>query len=158
VRRLTTLCADAAEAQEVVTAFLELGIAEGDISILLLDEDGLREADLEHKTLVPHGAAIGTATGAIFGLGLVAVGGIPGLFAAGPALAVLQGLGGGAAAGFITGALAGLSWWKSEAEIPASLTEEGGVIIGVPLSADRIDAAVLVLETIGIPAQRVYVN
>ena len=158
MRRLSTLCADAAEAQKVVTAFLELGIAESDISILLIDEDGLREADHEHKTLVPHGAAIGTATGEVFGLGLVAIGGIPGLFAVGPALAVLQGLGGGAAAGFITGALAGLSWWKSEAEIPAGLTEEGGVVVGVPFSANRVDAAVLALETIGIPAQRIHVS
>jgi hypothetical protein len=156
VKRITALCADQPESQRVITALLELGIAENDISILVADEDGVRETDLEHKTLVPHGAAIGTATGAALGIGLVAVGGFPGLFAAGPALAILQGLGGGAAAGFITGALAGLSWWKSEADIPKELTEAGGVIVGAPISEDRSDAAVLALQAVG--ATRIYMS
>jgi hypothetical protein len=156
VKRITALCADAQESQRVISALLELGIAENDVSILVADKEGVRETDLAHKSLVPQGAAIGTATGAAFGIGLVAVGGIPGLFAAGPALAILQGLGGGAAAGFITGALAGLSWWKSEADIPKELTDAGGVIVGVPISEDRIDAAIRALHAVG--ATRIYVS
>ena len=95
MRRLTAICEDAARAQTAIRVLLDGGIAERDISVLLIDHGELRETDVEHKTLVPHGAILGSATGAAVGIGLVAVGGIPGLFAAGPVLAALQGLSGG---------------------------------------------------------------
>jgi len=156
LKRITALCEDTHSAQRVVSALLELGIAERDVSILLIDRGRMHQTELEHKTLVPQGAAVGGAAGAAVGLGLVAVGGIPGLFAAGPVLAALQGLSGGAAAGFLVGSLAGLAWWKSEADVPPELLDASGVLVGVPISAERIDAAAETLKAAG--AKRIYVN
>ena len=156
MKRITAFCADIPQAQKTVAALLEAGTAERDVDILLIHHDEIREVDIEHKTLVPHGAALGGAAGAAVGLGLVAVGGIPGLFAAGPVLAILQGVSGGAAAGFLLGALGGLAWWKSEADVPADLLEMDAILVGVPVSDDRLEHLAGVLEAVGV--ERIHVN
>ena len=156
MRRITALCQDPPHAQRAIAALLEAGIAERDVSVLVVDRGEIREADVEHKTLVPHGAVLGSAAGAAVGLTLVAVGGIPGLFAAGPVLAVLQGLSGGTAAGFLLGALAGLAWWKSEADIPRELLDASGVVVGVPVAAERVDQIVEALKSADVA--RVHVH
>jgi hypothetical protein len=156
LRRITALCETSEGAQRIVASLLEMGIAERDVSVILIDRGEMHEADLEHKTRVPQGAAIGGATGAAVGLGLVAVGGVPGLFAAGPVLAALQGLSGGAAAGFLAGTLAGLAWWRSEVDVPPELANANGVLVGVPISAERIEKATETLKAAG--AKRVYVH
>ena len=156
MKRITAFCADVVQAQKSITALLDAGVAERDVDILLIDHGEIHEVGLEHKTLVPHGAALGGAAGAAVGLGLVAVGGVPGLFAAGPVLAILQGLGGGAAAGFLVGALGGLAWWKSEADVPSELLESNAIIVGVPVSEDRLEKMREVLGAVGV--ERIYVN
>jgi hypothetical protein len=156
LKRITALCEDTQSAQRVVASLLELGIAERDVSVILVDRGEVHEADVEHKTRVSQGAAVGGATGAVVGLGLVAIGGVPGLFAAGPVLAALQGLGGGAAAGFLAGTLAGLAWWRSEVDVPAELANASGVVVGVPISAERIEKAEETLKAAG--AKRIYVH
>jgi hypothetical protein len=157
LKRITALCDDMEHAQHVVDALLEFGIEQRDMSVLVVGEDHeLRGTRVEHRTAVPQGAVAGTATGATIGLALVAVGGVPGLLAAGPVLAALQGLTGGAAAGFLLGTLAGLGWWKSEAEIPPDVLEPGAVLVGVPVSDERVDRALEVIKSAG--AEQVYVN
>jgi hypothetical protein len=156
MKRLTALCPDVETSQRVIAALHQMGVAESDVSVLVVDHGSVVSADVEHKSLVAEGATIGAATGAAVGLGLVALGGLPGLFAAGPVLAVLQGLGGGASSGFILGALAGLGWWKSEADIPTELLENDGVLVGIPISEERESEAREAAARAG--AARVYVH
>jgi hypothetical protein len=156
VRRVTALCQDTDHAQRAIAALLEAGVADRDISVLVVDRGRILETEVDRKTAIPQGAALGTAAGAAVGVGLVAVGGIPGLFAAGPVLALLQGLSGGAAAGFLTGTLAGLAWWKTEADIPRELLDASGVVVGVPVAADRVEAIAEALRSAGV--ERIHVN
>jgi hypothetical protein len=156
VRRLTALCEDKAGAQRVIDALLTLGIAAEDVSVLVTSHGEVAEAPVEHRTFVPQTTLVGTTLGGALGLGLVAIGWLPGVFALGPAAAALQGLAGGVAAGSLVGALAGLGWWKVEAEVPKELHEADGVLVGVPISEERAEQAVAAAEGAG--AVRVYVT
>jgi hypothetical protein len=81
-------------------------------------------------------------------LGVVAVPGI-GLVAAGPIVATLAGLGAGAAAGGLTGALIGMGMPEHEAKFFNEEIERGGILVGVYSHDDRIDQARKILEAAG---------
>lgn len=149
MKQVTAICSDRDAAQQAVEALVDAGVASEDVSVLVVDHGEVREAPMQHKTLVPQGAAAGSATGAALGLVFVAVGWLPGLLAVGPALAALQGVASGAAAGTLMGALAGLGWWKSEADIPAAEIESGGILVGASIADERVGSIVAALESAG---------
>lgn len=155
MRRLTAVTQGKQGAQRVVDALIALGVALGDVSMLVVSHGAVDEAEVEHTTLVPQGAVLGSVVGGAVGVGLVAVGWLPGVFAMGPVLAALQ-VGGGAAGGSLLGALAGLSWWKVEANVPTDLLAADGVLVGVPISDERAELASRAVTSAG--ALRVYVN
>jgi hypothetical protein len=153
VKRVTALSDRKENAQRVVEAWIDLGVAMEDISILVVSRGEVEEeSGVDQRHYVPEGAALGALTG----VGLVAIGWLPGVLAFGPALAALQGLAGGAAAGGVAGAYGGLGWWKAEADIPRELLEQDGLVIGAPFSEERAESAARAAEAAG--ARRVYVS
>jgi hypothetical protein len=107
-------------------------------------------------TKAPEGAATGGTIGGVIGAvaaGLVATGVlvVPGLalLAAGPIVATLAGLGAGAAAGGVTGALIGLGIPEHEARFFNEQLEHGGILVGVYSHSDRANEARKILEASG---------
>jgi uncharacterized membrane protein len=76
-----------------------------------------------------------------------------GLVAAGPILATLAGLGAGAAAGGLTGALIGLGIPEHEAKFFNEEIERGGILVGVYTHEDRAGQARKIMDAAG--AERV---
>jgi len=71
------------------------------------------------------------------------------VLAAGPIVAALTGLGAGAAAGGLTGALIGLGIPEHEAKFFHEELERGGILLGVYTHADRAKIAKEILESAG---------
>src|ERR1700683_964967 len=94
-------------AESIARDLTVAGFGANDISVLFPDRRGTKDFAHEHKTKAPEGAAAGAGAGGLLGgtLGLLAGIGalaIPGLgpfIAAGPIMAVLSGVGAGAAVG-----------------------------------------------------------
>jgi hypothetical protein len=115
-----------------------------------------REFGLAMATKAPEGAATGGTIGGVIGAiaaGLVATGvvAVPGLglVAAGPILATLAGLGAGAAAGGVTGALIGLGIPEHEAKFYNQQIGQGGILVGVFTHDDRVEQARKLLDAAG---------
>ena len=132
------------------------GFSPDDISLLLSDTTQGREFAIKKSTKAPEGAATGAALGGTLGavaagLAAVATLTIPGLqvLAAGPVVAALTGLGAGAAAGGLTGALIGLGIPEHEAKFFHGEIERGGILVGVYSHDDRAKMAKEVLESAG---------
>ena len=95
------------QAESIVTQLQGAGFANNDISVLFPDKTGTRDFAHEHNTKAPEGAVAGAAGGGLLGGGLGLLAGIgalaiPGLgpfIAAGPIVATIAGLIGGAAVG-----------------------------------------------------------
>src|SRR5687768_17343989 len=112
------------QAETILGALQQIGIASSDISILFPDKAGTRDFAHEHHTKAPEGAVAGASAGGVLGgaIGLLAGVGalaIPGLgpfIAAGPLMAALSGAAAGATAGGIVGALVGLGIPEIEAK------------------------------------------
>lgn len=155
VKRLTAFCEDKEHAQHVIDSLIGLGVAYEDVSLLVVSRNTTDQATVEHTTGVPRAAAVGSALGGAIGVGLAAVGWLPGVLAAGPVLTMLQGLAGGAAAGSLVSALAGLGWWKAEVDVPKELVGAEGILVGVPISAERAEEVARVARSAG--ALRVHV-
>ncbi len=146
--------------EHAVEDLVHYGFSRDDISLLMSDATRGREFGLQMATKAPEGAATGAAIGGVIGAiaaGLVAVGiiAIPGvgLVAAGPIVATLAGLGAGAAAGGVTGALVGLGIPEHEARFYNEEIEQGGILVGVYTHDDRADQAKKIMEAAG--AERV---
>lgn len=90
------------------------------------------------------GVAIGGLLGAL-GATLVATGVVvaPGIavWATGPVVAALKGALAGGAVGLPVGALAGLGFWKDEADIHAEGLKKGGVVVTVPAVHEHAEDA-----------------
>lgn len=71
------------------------------------------------------------------------------LVAAGPIVATLTGLGTGAAAGGLTGALIGLGIPEHEAKFYHDEIKQGGILVGVYAHKDRMQLAREILEASG---------
>lgn len=132
------------------------GWSRDDVSLLMSDATQGREFGLAMATKAPEGAATGGTIGGVIGAiaaGLVALGVVvvPGLalVAAGPIVATLAGLGAGAAAGGLTGALIGLGFPEHEARFYNEQIERGGILVGVYTHDDRAGQAAKVLEAAG---------
>lgn len=157
---VTGLFKSRADAERAVEDLLHYGFTRDDISLLMSDATRGREFAMQMATKAPEGAAAGATIGGVLGaiaaglvaLGIVAVPGV-GLVAAGPIVATLAGLGAGAAAGGLTGALIGLGIPEHEAKFFHEEIERGGILVGVYAHDDRAPHARKILEAAG--AQRV---
>src|SRR5262245_23646855 len=149
-----------AKAQSAVDDLIYHGWSRDDISLLMSEATRGREFGLAMATKAPEGAAAGATIGGVIGavaaglvaLGVVTVPGL-GLVAAGPVLSALAGLGAGAAAGGLTGALIGLGIPEHEARMYNDAISEGSILLGVYAHDDRADQARRILDAAG--AQRV---
>ncbi|HET9532993.1 MAG TPA: hypothetical protein VFQ92_21740 [Blastocatellia bacterium] len=157
---VTGLFSSRANAERAVEDLVHYGWSRDDISLLMSDATRGREFGLAMATKAPEGAAAGATIGGVIGaiaaglvaLGIVALPGI-GLVAAGPIVATLAGLGAGAAAGGLTGALIGLGIPEHEAKFFNEEIERGGILVGVYSHADRADQARKIMDAAG--AERV---
>jgi hypothetical protein len=149
-----------AAAERAVDDLIRHGVSQDDISVLMSETTRGREFGVRMASKAPEGAATGATVGGAIGAilaGLVAAGTLVvpglGLLAAGPVIAVLAGLGAGAAAGGITGALIGLGIPEAEARFYNDAIQKGGILVGAYTHADRKDTARHILEGAG--AERV---
>jgi hypothetical protein len=143
-------------AEYAVDSLIDHGFSRDDISLLMSDATRGRDFALTMATKAPEGAATGATIGGVIGAiaaGLVAMGVlvVPGLalVAAGPVVATLAGLGAGAAAGGVTGALIGLGLPEHEAKFYSQEIERGGILVGVYAHDDRGAQARKILEAAG---------
>lgn len=148
-------------ADEAVQDLVHAGYAADDISVLMSETTRGREFAVKGSTKAPEGATTGATVGGVLGAiaaGLAAAGVlvIPGvnLVAVGPVLAALAGLGAGAAAGGLTGALIGVGIPEHEAKFYKEEIERGGILVGVYVHADRVKEARHILDDAG--AEKVH--
>src|SRR5262244_318332 len=145
-----------AAAERAIDELVHFGFSRDDISLLMSDATRGREFAMQMATKAPEGAATGATIGGVIGavaaglvaLGIVVVPGV-GLVAAGPVVATLAGLGAGAAAGGVTGALIGLGIPEHEARFFNEHIEQGGILLGVYVHDDRAEQARKILDAAG---------
>lgn len=153
---VTGLFKSRANADRAVEDLIHYGFTRDDISLLMSDATRGREFGMQMATKAPEGAATGATIGGVIGaiaaglvaLGVLAVPGL-GLVAAGPIVATLAGLGAGAAAGGLTGALIGLGLPEHEAKFYNEEIERGGILVGVYTHDDRAGHAKKILDAAG---------
>ena len=143
-------------AERAVDELIRAGFAQNDVSLLMSDSTHGRDFEIKKGTKAPEGAATGAAIGGTIGAiaaGLAAVASItvPGfaLVAAGPIVAALTGLGAGAAAGGLTGALVGLGIPEHEAKFYQDEIKNGRILVGVHAHDDRKAQAKSILDSAG---------
>lgn len=153
---VTGLFASRSAAENASEELIRSGFAPDDISLLMSETTQGREFAVKHATKAPEGAATGATIGGVIGAiagGLAAVGtlAVPGLalVAAGPVVAALTGLGAGAAAGGLTGALVGLGIPEHEAKFYDEELRQGGILLGVYTHNDRAKLARDILNASG---------
>lgn len=153
---VTGLFASRSSAEYASEELLKAGFSAEDISLLMSETTRGREFGMKEGTKAPEGVAAGVTIGGVIGAiaaGLAAVGtiAIPGisLVAAGPVLATLGGLGAGAAAGGLTGALVGLGIPEHEAKFYDEEVQQGGILLGVYAHDDRARLARDILNAAG---------
>jgi hypothetical protein len=140
-------------AERAVDELVHFGFSRDDISLLMSDATRGREFAMQMATKAPEGVATGATIGGVIGaiaaglvaLGIIVVPGL-GLVAAGPVVATLAGLGAGAAAGGMTGALIGLGLPEREAKFYNDEVERGGILVGVYTHDDRVAQAKKILD------------
>ena len=143
-------------AQRAVEALVDYGYSRDDISLLMSDATRGREFAIQMASKAPEGAAAGATIGGVLGavaaglvsLGILVVPGVA-LVAAGPVVATLAGLGAGAAAGGLSGALIGLGIPEHEARFYNEAIEKGGILLGVYTHDDRANQARRLIEAAG---------
>lgn len=153
---VTGLFKSRSSAEQAIEDLTAHGWSRDDVSILMSDATQGREFGLAMASKAPEGAATGGTIGGVLGAiaaglvatGIVAVPGL-GLVAAGPVLATLAGLGAGAAAGGVTGALIGVGLPEHEARFYHEQIEHGGILVGVYTHDDRAKQARKILEAAG---------
>jgi len=153
---VTAIFSSRSAAEMAVEELMRSGFASEDVSLLMSESTRGREFAVKKTSKVPEGTATGATVGGVIGAvaaGLAAVGSlaIPGLalVAAGPVVAALAGLGAGAAAGGLTGALIGLGIPEHEAKFLDKEIEKGGILVGVYCHDDRQKVARDILEAAG---------
>ncbi|HLQ66385.1 MAG TPA: general stress protein [Candidatus Limnocylindrales bacterium] len=153
---VTAIFNSRSQAEMAVDELTKAGFSRDDISLLMSESTRGREFAVKKTTKVPEAAAAGMTVGGVLGAvaaGLAAVGTlvVPGLslVAAGPLVAAVAGLGAGAAAGGLTGALIGLGIPEHEAKFYDQEITKGGILIGVYAHDDRAKIAREVLESAG---------
>jgi hypothetical protein len=144
-------------AEQAVNALVAQGFLQNDISVLMTGRTRGEHFAIEETTKAPEGIAVGGIAGGALGAvaaGLTAVATVAapgiGLFAAGPIVAALTGIGAGATAGGIIGGLVGLGMKEHEAKLYDDEIRRGGMLVGVrPASPDQAELARRVLRENG---------
>ena len=134
------------QAETILGALQQIGIASNDISILFPDKAGTRDFAHEHNTKAPEGAVAGAATGGLVGgaigllagVGAIAIPGLGPFIAAGPLMAALSGAAAGAATGGVVGALVGLGIPEIEAKHYEGKVRGGNILIAVHVESREV--------------------
>jgi len=146
------------QAELVLGAIQQAGVATSDVSILLPDKTGTRDFAHEHNTKAPEGAVVGTATGGavggtlglLTGIGALAIPGLGPFIAAGPLMAALSGAAAGAAMGGVVGALVGLGIPEIEAKRYEGKIKGGNILLAVHVeTSEARDRVIDVLKRAG---------
>ena len=147
-----------AQAESAVDRLLAAGFSNGDISVLLPDNQGSREFAHEKNTKVPEGTttgvtaggAVGGTLGLLAGIGALAIPGVGPFIAAGPIMGALAGMGVGGAVGGLIGALVGMGIPEYEAKRYEGRVKDGGVLLSVHCdTSEEIEHAKRLLEQTG---------
>ncbi len=124
-------------AEECVSALIDAGFNNQDISILASDSNTTKELATEKHTKAPEGATTGATTGGVVGgaigllagIGAIAIPGVGPFIAAGPIMGALAGIGTGAAVGGLVGALVGMGIPEYEAKRYEGHVRDGGILV-----------------------------
>lgn len=146
MRRVTGVFDTPARVDRAVELLVEASFPSDSIDILMVDRaHAIEEVVVEQRTRVAAGATAGAAAGAALGLTAITI--FPGLalLVGGPLVAALH----ATVAGTIGGALNGLGWWRTEADIPSDALEGGGALVGIEVQADRAEIAASALRKAG---------
>jgi len=148
MKRVTAICGTGEDAKRALTELVEAHFPSGEVSILRVTEHDLEDVPVVQRTAIPITWPVGVATGATMGTALFLSGVLPGIgiLAVGPIVAALEGLALGGAAGSLLGVLAGLGWWKVDADIPLGDLERGRLLVGISVLESRVQDAVGALE------------
>lgn len=145
-------------AEAAVDHLLVKGFTNGDISVLLPDDESTKAFAHEKHTKAPEGTTTGVTTGGVVGgtlgllagIGALAIPGVGPLIAAGPIMATLAGVGVGGAVGGVVGALVGMGIPEFEAKRYEGAVKEGGTLLSVHCdTSEQIDAAKASLKETG---------
>ena len=126
-------------AESGVDALVRDGFANGDVSVLLPDNQSTKDFAHEKHTKAPEGTttgvtaggAIGGTLGLLAGIGSLAIPGLGPFIAAGPIMGALAGAGVGGAVGTLTGTLVGMGIPEYEAKRYESFINKGGALLAV---------------------------
>lgn len=141
-------------AETAVNRLVTAGFSNRDISVLMSDSTRGKEFNVETKSKMAQGAALGGTTGGALGAiaaGLAAVGALAipgvGILAAGWIVAALAGAAAGGAAGGLVGGLIGLGVPEHEATLYANQIKAGSILVGVQTDdSDQADTARSILK------------
>lgn len=122
------------------------GYDEENIGVIAAEAASGPDVEVEKKSRVPEGAAIGAGAGGaaaalavgLTSVGVISTGGV-GLLAAGPIVAALAGAGAGAAGGGLLGTLVGLGLAEDEAKIVDEEVSDGAVVVAVESEPAKAD-------------------
>ena len=134
------------------------GFRNADISVLFPHNEGTKDFAIQKDTKAPEGAAAGATSGAVIGgtlgwlagIGLLAIPGLGPFIAAGPIMALLGGVGVGAAVGGLTGALIGMGIPEYVATRYEGRIKGGCILLSVHADDSKwIEKAKKILEQMG---------
>jgi len=145
-------------AESGVDALVRDGFANGDVSVLLPDNQSTKDFAHEKHTKAPEGTttgvtaggAIGGTLGLLAGIGSLAIPGLVPFIAAGPIMGALAGAGVGGAVGGVVGALVGMGMPEYEAKRYEGRVKNGGVLLSVHCgTSEQIKRAKDILKRTG---------
>ena len=146
------------QAERCVSALIDRGFRNQDISFLAADKTTAKELAMEKGTKAPEGTTTGATAGGVIGgtigllagIGAIAIPGVGPFIAAGPIMGTLAGLGAGAATGGLLGALVGMGMPEYEAKRYEGHVRNGGTLISVHCdSSDWVSKAKDILHQYG---------
>jgi hypothetical protein len=147
-----------AQAEASVDQLLAAGFSNGDVSVLLPDNQSTKDFAHQKDTKAPEGTtagvtaggAIGGTLGLLAGIGALAIPGLGPFIAAGPIMAGLAGVGVGGAVGGLIGALVGMGIPEYEAKRYEGRVKGGGILLSVHCdTSNEIDMAEKILKNTG---------
>ncbi len=149
------------DAEKAIKHFEEDGYNPKDISIVMKDKGEQKTLETNTGANVAGGAISGATTGAVIGgiAGLLAGTVLPGLAGfliggpigaaiglTGAAATTVSGAATGAVAGGLIGALMGLGVPEEKAKVYEERVSEGGILVAVPTSNDRVDEVTEIMK------------